>query len=264
MGSFELDLPWELHDCRLLGRQNYSRDIGDVAAKGQIELDKLTTGPGSWFPEENYVARYREELLTGAQLAMADGLRYSNELLLVGFTEELERLAEFDRPHIQHTLSMVVVHLPCERRPSRSGQLRMATAEPLLIGGRNFSLREDYYNPLRRYAPELEMRRYEVAAGGYMEFRLDMQGTATGSQYIGVDWNVFEDNRDAVQISDVQQVLNVEGLGTEGRWIPLDIRAGTRGSILPIERLLLPDNTIHLRMRAIQEIQAQMPDVRVN
>ena len=38
---------------------------------------------------------------------------FEGDEMLVGFTEDLEPLAEFGRPHVQHTLSMVVIHLPC-------------------------------------------------------------------------------------------------------------------------------------------------------
>ncbi|MCB1221051.1 MAG: hypothetical protein H7A35_00290 [Planctomycetales bacterium] len=264
-GSFDLDLPWALHGCRLLGRQNYSRDIGDLDAKGSFQLDQLGSGRGSWFEDDNYVARYREDLLDGVRNSMSEGLRYSNDLLLVGFTEDLERLAEFDRAHVQHTLSMVVIHLPCEKQHTRSGGLRLASNGPLLTGGRNFRLfQNNYYSGFGGYRPEYDTRRYVVLAGGYLEFQLDMQGSPSERDFMAATLRLFSDDRDAMMASDAAGIATLEGLSTNGDWVAIPIQSGTRDAMLPVAELLQPDNSITLRVRAKTDLQAENPEITIN
>lgn len=260
-GSFELDLPWNLKGCRLIGRGNYIKDIGDLAGQGSYEMSSLTNQPGSWFGEENYIAGYRDTLLQNAQLAMSSGLSYSNELLLVGFSDEVPLLSEFRREHIQHSLAMVVVHLPCERVLSRSGRLRAASIQPLLTGGRNFKLSNVNLNRYNYLSQNNEEVRYEIAAGGYIDFRIDMEGAVASGSWGEVTANMFENKRDSIVITDVKSLVSFEGLTIDGRWIQLGITAGTRSATLPISSLLQPDNTMHLRLRCAEEMLAEIPEI---
>ncbi|MCB1217981.1 hypothetical protein KDL44_11350 [bacterium] len=265
-GGFELDLPWDLHGCRLIGRQNYAKEVGDIAGRGSYTMEGLSNGGGSWFPEENYVSRYRDDWLDGVRSSTSEGLRYSNDLLLVGFTEELEPLAEFDRKHIQHTLSMVVVHLPCERQRTRGGSLRMAGSGPLLTGGRNFRLFENryMYPGMGSYSSEYDNNRYVVLAGGYLEFRVDLQGSLSERNFMSATLRVFSDDRDGMMISDAGSVAELEGLRNDGTWIPLAVQAGSRDARLPLSDLLLPDNSVRLRVRAKADLQAEPPEISLN
>jgi hypothetical protein len=264
VGSFDLDLPWDLRGCRLIGRAGFIKDVGDLAGKGSYEMSSLTNQQGSWFGDDNYIAGYRDNLLQNAQLAMSGGLNYSNEMLLVGFSDAVPQLSEFRREHIQHSLAMVVVHLPCERVLSRSGRLRTASSLPLLTGGRNFKLSSDNYNryPFNQ-AQDGEEVRYEIAADGYIDFRIDLEGSVSSGSWAEVTARMYENRRDSIEITDVKSLVSFEGLTTDGRWVQLGITAGTRSATLPISSLLQADNTIHLRLRCGAEMLAKIPEISI-
>ena len=263
-GSFELDLPWDLLGCRLVGRDNYMKDIGDLAGQGSYTIADLASGQGSWFGEDNYIAQYRTQLLEDAQRAMDSGLRYSDELLLIGFSDQVTQLSEFRQPHIQHSLAMVVVHLPCERIHSRSGRLRAVSDRPLLTGGRNFTVQRDNYN-MYGYNPNSgsEELKYEITAGGYIECRIDLEGSASSASYGEITSRLYDDRRNPVMITDIKPILSIEGLSRDGRWIQLGITAGTRSAQLPLDSLLQSDNTVHVRLRPSQDVIAELPEVSI-
>ena len=147
---------------------------------------------------------------------------------------------------------------------TRQGNLRPASSQPLLTGGRNFRLESDNRNPFDYYRNEYEQPRYVIMAGGYMEMRLDMQGSPSErGNYGALEVNIYEDKRGGMQITDAGQIAVVEGLTTSGSWIKLEFSSGTRDAMLPIDRLLQEDNTIHLRLGSIQDVQAELPKVTI-
>ena len=260
-GTFELDLPFSLTECSLFGMGNYTREAGNIDGKGVYNIEDLKIA-SSTLGVDNYLADYTRVLRENQASASGKGLLYRDELLLVGFTEDVERLAEFDRRHIQHSMAMVVVHLPMDVKRTTTGKFHLSR-KTKLTGGLNFKLYNQhsrYMGQMYSFDASIEYPKYEIAKDGYLDMELEFDGQPSRKDYIDLSARLFEIDNSEVRYSDAKPFLLLEGLSATGRWVNIPFQAGTDNVKLPLG-LLQDDNSMHIRYRAIQDAIVELPEV---
>lgn len=114
-GTFTLNMPFDLDHCYLYGGGG-SKQIGRLAGQGTHDIAELVNGAQTQSDTtgeaEDYLLAARSEISDLQRSATGNAMLYRDELLLVGFTREIEPLAKFGNAHKDYQLSMVVIHLP--------------------------------------------------------------------------------------------------------------------------------------------------------
>jgi len=251
-GSFSLDLPFDLHDCYLYAPY-YEQHLGDLRGRGSYQLPGITSTDLGGLDEENYLVARRQELAQQQRAGSEFGLHYRPELLLVGYTDEVSALAEFDRPHIQHRLSMVVVHLPY--RPVVPTRGRPEVSRFTLVGGSGFELYERYaYGYL---IPEAERRQYRLAANGYAEYSYELAGELADNTRLLVHLQGLNPTNDET-LTDLQPYLQVAAWSGDG-WVPFALSPGAQSVEIPVAGRVDADRQLRVRFIATADLVLNAP-----
>ncbi len=243
-GTFTLDLPYELYDCRLLapGQDIY---LGDLEKS-------VTVDPVAWVAQRNSELASAEDYLTGARgrfvelaIAAADlGLIYRDEALLIGFTKDLSALAEFKRPHQEYLLSMVVIHLPVVTNIPEDGAARIARWR--LLGGKGFKLQPNYYG--QGYRPE--MRQYIMEPKGYVDLSYQVAGDINKTTALSLLVEASTSSTLGEQhITDLNTYLEAFGKTPNG-WQPLTVPNTDYTIYTPVSGLLDENREAVIRIQA--------------
>jgi hypothetical protein len=215
-GTFTLDLPFALHTCRLIG-PNYRVDCGTLPGQGTYDMDSLpaaNTGTAP-FAEDNYLAQQRQALLDMVRSSTEFGLTYRDELLLVGFTDELKPNAKYDDPHRSYVLDMVVVHLPY--------QLQLNAPQPAfittrLVGGTGFELYRQGYMGFNE--DPLQQRNYNLQANSTLVVEARIAGSlGPGDDRVLLHLQGLE-TKSENPLSDLSAYVRIEQL-VAGQWVPV-------------------------------------------
>ncbi|MCH7472620.1 hypothetical protein IIA79_06680, partial [bacterium] len=262
-GSFTIDLPFDLYDCYIYAPY-YKLDYGNLAGKGTYSLSAPTASNIGSMPEDNYLvqsmARFSEEQQNGSNA----GLAYRNELLLVGFTDEVAALAEFQRPHVEHVLSMVVVHLPYKPVIPTSGSPEVTRMR--LEGGAGFTLEDPfsyggYGGRHSHHGQQAQTRQYRIEDGGYLDLSYEIAGHLGRNSLLHLSLVGYEGS-DHNQVTDYQPYLEIAAWDGD-RWRESRITPDYPAVGVPLEGLLDENRRITVRIRARKALMLQVPQGHV-
>ncbi|MCC7478112.1 hypothetical protein IT575_06585 [bacterium] len=256
-GSFSLSLPFDLHNAYITG-PGYQKSIGNLAGSGNFDIDSLSGESGgtqAGLSGDNYIAQRVSEIASRQQQSAKLPLSYRDEVLLVGFSEDIESLAKFDRAHKEHRLNMVVVHLPYGATVQQQGDLSIARG--LLIGGKDFSNDDQRWG---NFAPEsgqgIEKVRFKPE--GFVDVEYEIAGDLSRDSAIHVSLAVSDKNDNPVD--DASNFMKVE-IRSAGDWQPLAIADGTSVDV-PVS-MIGGDRRLTLRFSSLaDEITFKLPDDR--
>ena len=258
-GSIGLDLPFDLYNAYLLGPRQSISPLGYVAGQGARELrwrGRIADAPGGGLDSTDYLVQQIGDLSQKQRLCSSFALQYRDELLLVGFTDKVEALAKFDRPHKEHLLTMVVIHLPYKAVIPTTGELSRGI-RGILLGGGGIERRENYYSG---YTPEEyeSDRQYTMRANSYLDVAYEISGDLGGSagrllmHLRAMEPGNYEPLRDLMYVFSLY--------GWDGaQWTEIDIPENTTGLDVPLGGLLDEHRRVTLRFRAKQDCVLEVP-----
>jgi hypothetical protein len=258
-GRASLDLPFDLYDAYLLGPQNSVSQLGYVTGQGTRELHwrgATANPPLAGLDSNDYLVQQIGELSDKQRLCSSFSLQYRDELLLVGFTDRVEALAKFNRPHKEHLLTMVVLHLPYEAVVPTSGGLSRGI-RGILLGGSDIERRE---NTAYGYMPEEyeRVRQYTMRANSYLDVAYEVSGDLNGSTGRLLMHLKAMDPGNYEPLQDLTYVFSL--YGWDGReWTEIDIPENTTGLDVPMAGLLDEHRRVTLRFRAKKDCVLEVP-----
>jgi len=253
VGTVTLDLPFDLYDCYLFDGQS-SKHLGNVAGKGSFALWSQMGSPAGELNPDNYLVAQRSELGSQQQQASRLGQRYRDEVLLVGFTEQIEAQAKFDRPHNEHCLTMVVLHLPVKVSIANTG--KPGVVRTRITGGAGFEVNEPYYG-YGYQAADTDRLSYRLQANGYINACYEVGGELSSSPHLLLHMEGLSGtNREP--LTDMAGWLAVDAWDGK-QWQEVDIKPNEMVLDVPIGGLLDNKRQVNLRFRAIGEFFMQIP-----
>jgi hypothetical protein len=254
-GSFTLDLPVDLKYCKLIG-PGYERDAGDLSGHGVYDIAKLQGG-NQPAPAGNYLLAQRDALLDEVQASSLFTQFYRDEVLLVGFSEEVDTLPKLSARSRDYKLGMVVVHLPFTAVLETNGAPEVRT---LLTGGSAFELRDGNYGgyPGSRghVGNPSTARSYSLLPGSYLDLTCTVSGRLDPSSEVLLHLRGWDSKNQPV--SDWRIYVQVEHL-VGNKW--------TRAKMTEPAQLDLPlgsGRRIPVRIRCVSECVLELPDAEVH
>jgi hypothetical protein len=219
-GTFTLDLPVDLKDCRLYAPQ-FNKSLGDLPGKGTYDVAQATGATALPADSDNYLwdAEQRTALETHLKNSAQFNLYYRDEVLLIGFTDKLDTLPKLSARSKTYTLGIVVVHLPYRTLLNTD---RVPEVRTVLTGGSGFELRDEYgfgnYNygrPADTGTPWTN-RRYTLQPGSYLELTCTVSGRVSRGDELLLRMRGYADNNQP--LSDLRNYVQVQYLTGE-RWL---------------------------------------------
>ncbi len=261
-GTFNLDLPFDLYNCYLFAPHYTKTNIGNLVGKGSYSLPDLQGNLQGALSQDNYLAPSIGELATHQKRGVEMGLNYRDEILLVGFSDQISTLAEFDKPHVEHRLSMVVIHLPYkpiiptqgEPAVSRTRLAGGAMFEPYDPFGYSYSHSHSYGNQAGSYQGES----YRVYKDGFIDIEYELAGTISFNSKMLL--NLFgpttpSNNEDIFDVFPYMRVLVSQGKG----WQELTLRSDSRQVDVPVSGSASSSRTVKVRIIAREEFAIPLP-----
>jgi len=253
-GTFTLDLPFDLYDCNLYWPSGGSFPLGNLAGKGTYNVSGNQTNISGALNAENYLVAAAEGFRSDLSRARRPDSVYRDELLLVGFTETVEALAEFKRPHTEHRLTMVVVHLPFAATISASGT--PAIARTRLVGGAGFAIYSGWF-----YRGGAAGQTYLLPKDAYMDVTYEVAGRVDGDNFLHLSL-VGQNSQNDQPISDFSTMLTI-GIWDGDRWRDVRISPTDVAVDIPIGNALGPDRSVLVRIVADSELILGVPTADV-
>jgi hypothetical protein len=252
-GSFSIDLPFDLKSCYLFAPY-YSQHIGDLAGQGTYQLPLAQGGGQPWTGRGNYLVENVSAFTSYQKEAATTSLLYRDEILLVGFTDSIEALADFKRPHKQHQLTMVVVHLPYTPVLPRGGVPQIARSR--LVGGQAF----ERYNPQYSALPgqHRDSQVFMIERDGYFDVSYQLVG-GNGSRnnlLIYLEGQELQDNQ---LIKDFYPYLTIL-VERDGIWYERELNRGEASLFLDISGAIQPDGYVVVRYKAKEDLVLKLPE----
>lgn len=241
-GTFSLDLPFDLYDSRVYSPGGGNQRLGDLAGLGTYQLQGNQTAVSGRLDPENYLVASREELRAALAQSIRLGHSYRDEVLLVGFTEQVDVLAEFKRPHIEHNLTMVVVHLPFESVVATEGQPRVVRTR--LVGGAGFAA----FERDRFSGSGAAGQPYSLAADGFLDVSYTVAGRIGGRSILKLSL-LGQSSQDQQPLGDFSSVMEVEAWDGQ-RWRSVRVPPNETALELPLGSLLGQDRSVTVRFHA--------------
>jgi hypothetical protein len=251
-GSYSLDLPFDLYNAYLVGPSGGFKNSGYIPGKSTQQVSWDDAAPGKKLPLDpgDYLVAAIPELARQQRESSDFGLMYRDELLLVGFTDQVEAMAKFDRPHKEHLLTMVVVHLPYTPDVPGTGQASRGI-RGIITGGGGFELRERSW-----YGSQSELnKQYTLKNGSYMDVQYEISGAA---DHLLLHLKAYELTKDQPVI-DPSYYLDL--LGWDGRqWVGLAVPQDMKeGMDVPLSGILPANRRVTLRFRAKTDFILELP-----
>ncbi|GEM_PF-3577058 len=249
-GSFSLDLPFDLYDSRVYWPGGGSQRLGNLAGVGTYNLYGGQSNVGGEMSADNYLVNSREELRAALAQSVQAGHRYRDEVLLVGFTEQVEVLAEFSRPHVEHDLTMVVVHLPFAAVIAGDGQPQVVRSR--LVGGAGFAAfdRERFVRAGAAGQP------YLIQADGFIDVSYTVAGRIDGNSRLKL--SLLGQDGQNQPLGDFSSLLRVEAWDGQ-HWRGVRVPVGESALELPLGSMLAADSSVVVRIHAVGEIVLGTP-----
>lgn len=252
-GSFSIDLPFDLKACYLFA-PHFMQQLGDLKGKGTYQLPMPQEARSRWSDPSNYVAANLGSFISQQQECTTPTLLYRNEILLVGFTETVEDLAEFKRPHKKHQLTMVVVHLPYTPVLPKSGIPQVSRV--VLTGGTGFERYEPYSYGYRARGMDLET--YQLDADGYMDVSYELVGGGGRRNNLLVSLQGME-LQNGQTIKDLFPYLTV-WVERGGVWQERELNHDETSIFLDIDGAITPDGHVIVRYKAKDDFLLRLPN----
>lgn len=251
-GSFDLDLPVDLHNTVLYaGRKN--QRLGFLERQGTYTA--ASSFEDKALPQSNYLTGHREDLvqsLANASQLMSD---YTNEALLVGFSTELPVLAKLPLNHVDYSLSMIVVHLPCREEVSNSGPATVLRGR--LIGGSGFMVQQDPYRYGRDFESTAVMRRYILQQDSYITAQYQVGGHVDSKDKLHIHLQVLSPSTEQ-PIPNPAAQLTID-VWNNGAWVRVRIPEGDPSVYIPMLGNVDSEHMVTLRFKARSEILFDWP-----
>lgn len=262
-GSFSLDLPFDLYNCYLFAPYYAKTNIGSLAGKGTYTLPDLLSNIRGEIGPDNYLASSIYEIANQQKSGSKQGLAYRDEVLLVGFSEDITILAEFDRPHKEHRLSMVVVHLPYKPIIPTLGIPEVSRSR--LAGGSNFepysSYNSSYYGHHNNPYDETS-NIYRISKDGYLEMEYELAGSISLNDRLLLDLFGAKTVVDRNEIQNMVPYASVYVDQGDG-WAQLPMRSDSLRVDVPITGLSATNRNLLVRIVAKEDFIMPLPKASV-
>ncbi|MDQ3023273.1 MAG: hypothetical protein M3R04_02630, partial [bacterium] len=213
----------------------------------------------------NYLAANRIELLDLVRQSGGFELFYRDELLLVGFTDQVDTKARLSARSKDHRLGMVVVHLPYREVLDTASPPSVRT---VLTGGSDFELRQEggyggnYSYPQSTLNPTVNpsaQRSYQLQANSRLVIGCTVSGNIRGQSHLLLHLRGWDAKQQ--QLSDMRNYLRLEYL-SGNQWVRLS--QTEPGSVLvPLSGTEELRRHPQLRITAISEFTLEMPDAEI-
>jgi len=253
-GSFTLDLPFDLYNCELFWPGGGSFSLGNLAGQGTYQVSGDQTNIRGSLDADNYLVAAAGSFRSGLAQAGRAGSVYRDELLLVGFTESVEALAEFKRPHVEHRLTMVVVHLPF--KPSISTDGNKTIARRKLVGGAGFAVYQENF-----YRPGAAGQTYTLEPDSFIDVSYEIAGRTNGDSFLKLSL-VGQEVKTGQVIQDYSGVIEV-ALWDGESWRDVRVPPNSISMDIAIGRALDNDRQVLVRIVARTELILGVPDAAV-
>jgi hypothetical protein len=250
-GSFTLDLPFDLHDCRLYTPEK-EIGVGDLRGKGDYSLPTPASNLQMTLPASDYLVQYSSDLAELQRQAAKSGLLYRDEMLLVGFSDQLPALAELSTKYKKYALSLVVVHLPFEAEVATDGKAQVTRT--LLAGGSAFEMRSPYYGG---YMVNEDQMQYGLQKDSYVTFSYEIAGEVTSRTNLLVHLNTYNANSYEAEVA-VEDFIAVDAWTPSG-WRPVRVPPNDRSVYIPVSGIMDESRRVTLRFRALKEQSFEKP-----
>jgi hypothetical protein len=254
-GSFSLDLPFDLQSCYLFA-PFYYQQVGDIAGQGTYQLPLQQNSGAAWPNQDNYLIQNIQTFNSQQRESATGSMLYRDEILLVGFTNNVEALADFKRPHKQHQLTMVVVHLPYTTILPTSGTPEIARTR--LMGGQSFERYESHsysYGRSRAVAPMMHIER-----DGYIDVSYELVGNM-GRRNNLLIYLEGQQLQDYSAIKDFYPLLTIL-VERDGVWQERELNPGDASIFLDIGGAIQPDGHVVVRFKARDDFVLKVPEAQ--
>lgn len=253
-GTFTLDLPFNLYDCELIWPGGGSFSLGNLDGQGTYNVSGNQTNISGGLDTNNYLVNAAGSFRAGLTQAGRPGSVYRDELQLVGFTESVEALAEFKRPHIEHRLTMVVVHLPF--KPSIDTQGPKAVARTKLVGGSGFAIYQQQF-----FRPGAAGQTYYLEPNAYMDVSYEIAGQSTGNTTLKLSL-VGQEVKTNQPVNDFSGVIEV-AVWDGSSWREVHVPPNSVAIEIPVGHALDSDRQVLVRIMARTELVLGLPNADV-
>ncbi len=255
-GTFSLSLPFDLHNAYIFG-PGYEHEIGNIPGTGSFDIANLQPGSGGGaLSGDNYLVQRLKEIINRQKESSRLALAYRDEVLLVGFSEDIESLAKFDRAHKEYRLNMVVVHLPYSASVEKAGDLSVGRA--LLTGGKDFSNEDRRWGNFQSESAQ-GLDNVRIKPQGFVDLEYEIAGDLKRDSSIHISLAIRDKNENPVE--DSSNFMKVE-VRSGGEWQPLAIADGKSVDV-PVGGLMDSRRKLTLRYTALgDEILFTLPDDR--
>lgn len=254
-GTYTLDLPFDLYDAYLVGPSGSFMSQGFISGQGEHQVqwgNAAKTGKQLPGDPEDYLVQAIPDLARKQRECSDFGLMYRDELLLVGFTDKVEALAKFDRPHREHLLTMAVVHLPYTPVVPRDGQ-PSRNIRGIVIGGTGFELRERSW-----HGEQTDLnKQYTMKNGGYMDVQYEISGTVNDGGRMLLHLAGYELAK-WDKLADLSLFMDVSGWNSR-QWVGLTVPENQPAMEIPLGGLLNAKRRVTLRFRAKTDFVLEVP-----
>ena len=252
-GSFTLDLPFNLYDCFLVTPHGGFPNIGHLEGRGTYDITDLRGNFNGQLPEANYLVAAIDNFRRMLTEVVQPGLDYRNEALLVGFTQEVATKADFNYPCDDHSLTMVVVHLPFEKTIDLMGTTEVS--QPLLVGGSKFAPYQEY----TQYRAGAAGDRYYLDVDSYVDVAYEISGYLPGESSMTMSL-VVQDGQTNSAVTDMTDFLAVEYFDGYS-WREQKIIPNMTSVDIDFGSFVNDENRrVVVRFRALREIILGLPD----
>jgi hypothetical protein len=249
-GTFRLNLPFDLYNCKIYMPGGGSYNLGDIAGQGEYQASGDQTNIGGRLNADNYLVAAADNFRAGMASAVRAGSVYRDELLLVGFTEKVEALAEFKRPHAQHNLTMAVIHLPFAASVSDSGTTAISRTK--LVGGAGFAVYDDWF-----YRGGAAGQTYLLPENSFMDLSYEVAGRLTSSNFLHLSL-VGQSSQDNQPITDFSSLISIEIWDGE-RWRGVRVPPNEAAVDIPIGSAVDTDRRVLVRILSQGELILGVP-----
>ena len=250
-GSVTLDLPFDLYNAYLYDGQA-SSSLGNIPRQGTFQLWGQLPETGGGLSADNYIVNARAELASYQQEASRVGQRYRDEVLLVGFTEQIEAQAKFDRPHNEHRLTMVVLHLPYQ--PIIADQGKPEVVRSRLVGGAGFEIRNENYSGS---SFDMDALQYRLQTNAYIDACYEIAGELDQDSHLLLHLNA-SDAGSAQPLKDLNVLLR-PAVWDGQRWRELNMRREEMVIDIPLASVLDENRQVHVRFKSAGDFLMQLP-----